>query len=179
MPSNNINHSVIATFNTHTETKEALRQLRIIGFDMKQLSIIGRDSQTEGHVVGCYSTGDKIGYWGQLSEFWGGFWEILSGSGFFVMPDIGPVAVGGPLVTWIIDAVKREGGEDGKLSPVAAALRGIGIPEEDAHTYETSLKANKHLVVALGTSGEIGRARDILYAANSVTTNVYRSAAPS
>ena len=65
---------------------------------MKKLSIVGKDYHTEEHVVGYYSTGDRMLYWGELGAFWGGFWGLLLGSAFFWVPGIGPLVVlTGPL----------------------------------------------------------------------------------
>jgi hypothetical protein len=91
-------HSVIAVFNAHTDAEEAVKNLQKSGFDMRKLSIIGKDYHAEEHVVGYYNTGDRIGYWGKLGVFWGGFWGLLFGSAFLVVPGIGPIVVGGPVV---------------------------------------------------------------------------------
>ena len=168
-------HSVVAVFNAHIEAEEAVKNLQKAGFDMKKLSIIGKDYHAEEHIVGYYNTGDRIGYWGKLGAFWGGFWGLLFGSAFFMVPGIGPIVVGGPLVGWIIGAL--EGAVVvGGISAVGAALYSIGIPKDSILKYETSLKSNKFLVIVHGTTGEIGQARDILHGSGSVETNVHRAA---
>ena len=45
---------------------------------MKMLSIVGKDYHTEEHVVGYYTTGDRMLYWGKPGAFWGGFWGCCS-----------------------------------------------------------------------------------------------------
>jgi uncharacterized membrane protein len=167
-------NSVVAIFNTHTEAEDAVKELEKSSFDMKKLSIVGKDYHSEEHVVGYYNTGDRVKYWGKLGAFWGGFWSLLFGSAFFLVPGIGPVVVGGPLVSWIIGAL--EGAVIvGGLSAVGAALYSIGIPKDSIVKYETSLKSNKFLVVAHGTSDEVERAREILSSTNSTETNVHHS----
>jgi hypothetical protein len=124
--------------------------------------------------VGYYNTGDRVKYWGKLGAFWGGFWGLLFGSAFFFMPGIGPIAVGGPLVAWIISAL--EGAAIfGGLSAVGAALYSIGVPKDSVVKYETSLKSNKFLVVAHGTIDEVERAREILSSTNATETNVHHA----
>ena len=167
-------HSVVAVFNTHTEAEEAVNNLHKAGFDMTKLSIIGKDYHAEEHVVGYYNTGDRIGYWGKLGAFWGGFWGLLFGSAFLVVPGIGPIVVGGPIVGWIISALEGAAVVGG-ISAVGAALYSIGIPKDSILKYENSLKLNKFLVIVHGTAGEIGQARDILHGAKSVETNVHRA----
>ncbi len=54
MPDN----AVVAIYNTHTEVEEAVRKLEKAGFDMKKLSIIGKDYHTEEQVVGYFNEVD-------------------------------------------------------------------------------------------------------------------------
>ena len=88
-------NSVVAIFESHNQAEDAVRELQKDGFDMKKLSIVGKDYHTDEHVVGYYNTGDRMMYWGKLGAFWGGFWGLLFGSAFFWVPGIGPLARGG------------------------------------------------------------------------------------
>jgi predicted sugar kinase len=101
------NDSIVAVLNTYIEAKKAVGELQKAGFDMKKLSILGRD------------------------------------------------------YAWIICALQGATVVDG-LSAVGAALYGIGISRDSILKYGTSLKSNKFLVVAHGTTEEIDWARDIL-----------------
>ncbi len=121
-------NSVVAIFNIHTEAEAAVKELQKAGFDMKKLSIVGKDYHSEEHVIGYYNTGDRVKYWGKLGAFWGGLWGFLFGSALFFIPGIGPIVVGGPLVAWIIGVL--EGAVIvGGFSDVGAALYGLGIPK--------------------------------------------------
>ena len=73
-------NTVVAVYNTHTEAEAAVKELQKSGFDMKRLSIVGKDYHTEEHVVGYYNTGDRMRYWGKLGAFWGALWGALFGS---------------------------------------------------------------------------------------------------
>ena len=66
----------VAIFNTHVEAENAVKELQKSDFDMKKLSIVGRDYHTEEQVVGYYHTGDRMKYWGKLGAFWGGLWGV-------------------------------------------------------------------------------------------------------
>ena len=68
---------VVSVFNTHPEAEDAIKELQKAGFDMKKLSVVGKDYQTDEHVVGYYNTGDRVKYWGKLGAFWGGLWGFL------------------------------------------------------------------------------------------------------
>ena len=74
-----ISNSVVAVFESHSQAEDAIRQLQQNGFDMKNLSIVGKDYHTEEHVVGYYSTCDRMSYWGKQGAFWGGLWGGLWG----------------------------------------------------------------------------------------------------
>ncbi|HLO19164.1 MAG TPA: hypothetical protein VK192_01560, partial [Sphingomicrobium sp.] len=39
------------------------------GFDMKKLSIVGKDYHTEEHVVGYYNVGDRMKVWANWGHF--------------------------------------------------------------------------------------------------------------
>ncbi|MEC4684919.1 MAG: general stress protein [Nitrospirota bacterium] len=165
-------NSVVSIFNTHTEAEEAVRELQRSGFDMKKLSIVGKDYHAEEHVVGYYNTGDRVKYWGKLGAFWGGLWGLLFGSAFFFIPGIGPVVAGGPLVAWIVSALESAVMLGG-LSALGAALFSIGIPKDSILKYEKSLKANKFLLIAHGTNEEVEHARKILEATGAIETAVH------
>ncbi len=167
-------NSAVSIFNTHTEAEDAVKELQKAGFEMKKLSIVGKDYHSDEHVVGYYNTGDRVKYWGKLGAFWGGLWGFLFGSAFFFIPGIGPIVVAGPLVSWIIGALEGAAIVGG-LSAVGAALYGIGIPKDSIVKYETSLKANKFLLVAHGTGEEVEKAKKILETTNAVETAIHHA----
>jgi hypothetical protein len=153
--------SVVNVCGTHAEAESVVGQLQKAGFDMKKLSIVGRNYHTEEQVVGYYNTGDRMKAWGKMGAFWGGLWGLLFGSAFFLIPGIGPIMVAGPLVTAIVAALEESAAVAG-LSVLGAALYGLGIPQNSIMNYETALKQDKFLVIAHGTTEEVAKARDIL-----------------
>ena len=94
--------SVVATYHTHTEADQAVKELQRGGVDLHKLSIMGKGYHTDEQVVGYYNTGDRMKYWGKVGAFWGGFWGLLFGSAFFLIPGIGPILAAGPVVAWIV-----------------------------------------------------------------------------
>jgi uncharacterized membrane protein len=157
----NKNNSIVAIYPSHTAAEAAIKELQQSGFDMKKLSIVGRDEHTDEHVVGYYNAGDRMKYWGKLGAFWGGFWGLLFGSGFFLIPGIGPLLVAGPLVSWIVGAL--EGAVVvGGLSAIGAGLYSLGIPKDSILRYETALKTGKYVLIVHGSMDETTRAKEIL-----------------
>lgn len=154
-------NAVVAVYDNHSAAEDAVKELQKSGFDMKKLSVVGKDYHTEEQVVGYYNAGDRMKYWGKWGAFWGGFWGLLFGAAFFWVPAIGPVLVGGPLVAWIVGALE-DAVVVGGLSAIGAGLFSIGIPKDSIVTYETAIKAGQYLVVAHGTSAEAAKARNIL-----------------
>jgi len=154
-------NAVVAVFETHPEADEAVKELQKSGFDMKKLSVVGKDYHTEEQVVGYYNAGERMKHWGKLGAFWGGLWGLLFGAAFFWVPGIGPVLIGGPLVAWIIAAL--EGAVVvGGLSAIGAGLFSLGIPKDSVVIYESAVKAGKYVVVAHGTAQDVAKARDIM-----------------
>ena len=168
-----IRNSVVATFNTHVEAEEAVKEIQKSGLDMKKLSIVGKDYHSQEHVTGYYNTGDRIAYWGKLGAFWGSLWGFLMGSAVFFIPGLGPVVIAGPIIAWIIGAL--EGALFvGGLSVIGAALYSIGIPKDSILKYEESLKANKFLLIVHGTDYEVEKAGAILKTTKAEQTNVHQ-----
>src|SRR5580698_11111553 len=131
------NDAVVAIYESHAEAEKALKELQRAGFDMKRLSIVGKDYHSEENVVGYYNAGDRMKRWGKSGAFWGGIWGLLLGSAFFAIPGIGPVLVAGPLVAWIVGAL--EGAVVvGGLGAIGAGLYSIGIPKDSVVKYETA-----------------------------------------
>lgn len=155
------NNIAVAIYTTHPEAEAAIKELQQSGFDMKKLSIVGRNYHTDEHVVGYYNAGDHMKSWGTTGAFWGGIWGWLFGSAFFFIPGIGPLVFAGPIVGWLIGAL--EGAVIvGGVSALGAGLASMGIPENSILKYETALKTDKYVVIAHGTATEVEQARDII-----------------
>ena len=139
---------------------------------MKKLSIVGKDYHTDEQVVGYYTAGDRVMYWGTLGAFWGGLWGLLFGSALFLVPGVGPLLVAGPLAGWIVGALEGVvvGGGFGALG---AALASIGIPENSILQYEESLKAGKFLLILHATPQEVERAKDRLDNSQATETTIH------
>jgi uncharacterized membrane protein len=165
-------NSVVAIYGTHSQAEEAVKELQKSGFDMKKMSIVGKDYHTDEHVVGYYNAGDRMKYWGKQGAFWGGLWGMLFGAAFFAIPGIGPILVAGPLVAWIVGAL--EGAVVvGGLSALGAGLYSIGIPKDSVVEYESALKSDKFLLLAHGTADEVTKARDILQMTRPINVTVH------
>jgi uncharacterized membrane protein len=154
-------NAAVAIYESHVQAEEAVKELQRSGFNIKTISIVGKDYHKEENVTGYYNTGDRMKYWGKMGAFWGGFWGMLFGSGFFFIPGIGPLVVAGPLVSWIVGALEGAAVVGG-LSALGAALFSMGIPKDSVLKYETALKSDKFLVLVHGTAENAKRAKEVL-----------------
>ena len=88
------------------------------------------------------------------------------------VPGIGPIAVAGPLVSWIVGAL--EGAVVvGGVSALGAGLFSIGIPKDNVIKYETQIKADRFVVVCHGTTEEVEKARSILQNTEATEVNMH------
>ncbi|MGA2741069.1 MAG: general stress protein [Bryobacteraceae bacterium] len=165
-------NAVVAVYATHIEAEEAVKELQHAGIDMRTLSIVGKDSHTDEHVVGYYNTGDRMKYWGKTGAFWGGFWGLLFGSAFFAIPGLGPILVAGPVIAWIVGALEGAVAVGG-LSAIGAGLYGMGIPKDSVVKYEMALKTDKFLLMVHGTAAEVARANDIIEGTRPINVTLH------
>ena len=155
----------VAVFDKHTAAEAAVRELQRSGFDMKKLSIVGRDYHTEEHPVGFYSTRDQVKYWGKNGAFWGSMFGILFAPAFFWIPGVGPLLTGGLIGSVLMGTIEGAAvgaAFGGATSALAASLASLGIPKDSVIRYEAAIKADKFLLIATGTAAEVESARKIL-----------------
>lgn len=158
MPTTN---SVVAVYPTHTEADQAVKELQRGGVDLHKLSIVGKGYHTDEHAVGYYNTGDRMMYWGKIGAFWGGFWGLLFGSAFFMIPGLGPILAAGPVVAWVVAALEGAAVVGG-VSALGAGLYSMGIPKDSIVKYEAALKTDQFLLIVHGTAAEVAKAKDII-----------------
>ena len=165
-------NSIVAVYETHAEAEAGVCELQKAGFDVTRLSVVGKETDADEHIVGCYNCAGRMKYWGRMGEFWGGLWEYLVGAGFFVVPGIGPVLVAGPLTEAIVATLDVPVLVRG-FSPLGAGLYVAGVPRADIFRYEWSLQVDKLLVVVQGAAGELMRAKDYLRGSHPEELNLH------
>lgn len=148
-------------FDNHDAAEEAIRTLSHAGFDMKQLSLVGKGYHSEETPMGFYTAGDRIKTWGSTGAFWGGIWGLLLAPAVFVFPGLGVLSMAGPFVATLVGAL--EGAVVvGGLSALGAALMEVGVAKDQVIKYEAALKVDKYLLVVHGSALEQERARTVL-----------------
>ncbi len=167
--------TVVAVFADHPGAEAAVKTLTAAGFEMKNLSVVGKGYHTEEKVVGFYTAGDRVKFWGTRGAFWGGLWGMFFGGLFLTIPVVGHVVILGYLGAIVVTAVENAVVVGG-LSALGAALYGLGVPKDSVINYETALKADQFLVMAHGSAEEVARASGILDTAGAARLAVHPGA---
>ena len=142
-----------------------IRALQHAGFDMKKLSIIGRDYHTDEHAVGFYNTGDRVKYWGRTWRVLGRDLRHHPRAGVLLDSRHRPDPDGWPHQLGADGNDRRWRRRCGGRWRHERARRGIGgprLPKDTVIRYEAQLKANKFLLIASGSLAEIDQARRLL-----------------
>ncbi len=128
---------------------------------MADLSIVGRNLEVDEEPVGLISPGDYAKAGAGAGASVGGLLGLIAGAAVLIIPGVGPVLVGGPLVAAVLAGV--EGAIAGTaLGGLAGALVGWGVPKDRALKYETHVKGGKFIVIVRGVPEVIDRARSLL-----------------
>lgn len=166
----------VAVYDSHLHAEEAVHKLAEAGFDMKTISILGKDYHTEENVVGYFNAGDRARFFGKFGAFWGGLAGVLFGSALMFVPVVGHIVVLGPLAATIAGGLQGAV-LGGGLSALVGALTSIGVPKNSVLRYETALKADKFLVIVHGGGDQIRRAQEVLSAAGSSDVQAHAATA--
>lgn len=151
----------IARFADHSQAETAVKALAQAGFDIKQLSIVGRGYHSEENVIGFYNADGRIRFWGKYGAFWGSLWGLFGAAIFLTSTMTGPVMALGAIPATILSAVEGAAAFGG-ASAIGAAIYSMGIPKDSVLEYEQTLKADGFLVFVHGTPGDVARAQSIL-----------------
>lgn len=151
----------VAIYDHHLHAEQAVKTLQRAGFDMKKISIVAKDYETEERVVGFLNAGDRAKIFGKLGAFWGALLGILFGSALLFIPVVGHIIVLGPLAATLVEGVAGAVVVGG-TSALVGALTALGIPKDSVLRYETALTANRFLLIVHGIGSEIERARELL-----------------
>ncbi len=165
--------SVVAVFSDHDSAETAVKKLTEAGFQMKNLSVVGRGYHSDEKVVGFYNIGDRIKFWGTRGAFWGGLWGLFFGGLFLTIPVVGHVVVLGYLAATALSAIETAV-LTGGITAIGAALYSIGVPKDSVLSYETAIKADGFLVMAHGTPAEVERAKGVLGTTEASSVEIHQ-----
>jgi hypothetical protein len=169
-------NSVVAIFESHDQAEKAILELQKSGFDMKKLSIIGKDFQTVEKPLGFITTGTVANEGARCGAWTGGIFGLLIGAAFLIVPGVGPLIIMGPFAATLLAGIEGAlaGGAFGGLT---GALVGLGVSKTHAIRYEAEVKAGKFLVMQKGDATQVQKAKTILGVNSSETPEVIETLA--
>jgi hypothetical protein len=159
--------AVIAVFADFDTAHRAVERLVGAGLRPDQISVVGRDLQSELRLTGYVTTGDIAGPSAATGAWVGGLFGLLAGSALLFVPGAGPLIVLGPLA-----AAAAGAGQGALLGGVVGAVLGHFVAKRHLPKYEKLVQAGNYLVVVHGTDEEVDQARQALTTAGS--TDVQR-----
>lgn len=144
------NDSVVAICASDKKVRQAVRKLQQSGFDINRFSIVTRSFPAEAEVADSCNGGEPV----KKRAF-------SAGTTVFSIPDIGTVAVEGPLISAIAEGQEANRPES-EVSLLGAGLQRCGIPRSNVISYETAVKSRNRLVIVQCAAGESAKAKEIL-----------------
>jgi hypothetical protein len=158
----------VAVYETHSQAELAVKILHGSGFDMKLISILGKDYPLEDEKISAFRKDDQARFFSKLSAFWMGLTGILLGSAQLFIPAVGHIFVLGPLASMAVSAVQGALIVN-SVSALFALLGGAGIPKDSLLHYETLLNTDKFLLLVHGDAEAFQWAHEVLTARSSYT----------
>ncbi len=139
-----------AIFKEQSNVDQAIRRLIDRGVPEDQISVMGRNFESETRISGFISKKDVI--FGGLrtgavfGSLIGSVFSLLSGVGVLFIPFVGSVVAAGPLGAVLLGAAGGAiAGSAG--AGIASFLTTLGMPEDKAAIYQTRLKAGEFLLM--------------------------------
>lgn len=161
--------TVFATFSDQMDAENTITQLKGNGYNAKDISVLMQDKQvakqvaedTGADVAGGAVSGATTG--GLIGAMAG----LLTGIGAITIPGIGPFIAAGPIATALgltgTAAATVGGATTGAVAGgLIGALMGLGLSDEDAHTYETSVRDGALLVAVPVRDGDASDVKAIM-----------------
>ena len=166
--------SLLAVYPDHKSAEDAVKLLQKNGMPMDQLSIVGQDFKTIEKPIGFLATGSVASDGARLGAWTGGFFGILVGAAFLIVPGVGPLVIAGPLAATLLGGV--EGAIAGSaVGALVGALVSLGFSKNEAIRYESQIKAGKFLVTLKGDSEQIEKTKKLIGENNAESVEVVES----
>ncbi len=152
---------VSAAFKEEKKLEDAIKRLLDRGVPKDNISIVGRNFQSEARITGFLTKKDVIldgmtigAIYGSL---FGSLLSLVTGVGVLFVPFLGAVVAAGPLGAALLGATS--GALYGALGAgLGSVLMSLGMPQDKAAIYQTRLQAGEFLLVVevpADKSGEI------------------------
>jgi len=157
--------SVIGVYDNLALAEEAVRRLDRGGFPIKQVSIVGQNTEHERDVQGYVTVEDLAKKGAGTGALVGGLLGLLTVATSIWIPGFGRLLVAGPLAAALLELLGGIGGTvtGAAWGGVLGGLVGWGVSTQHVLKYEEHLKAGKYLVIAHGGPAEMEHAHRIMH----------------
>lgn len=154
--------TVSGLFDSYADAQTAVSQLRSLGVDHDEISLVSNDADSRHKIDGDDNdVAEDAGKGAGIGAVVGGAGGLLTGLGLMAIPGVGPVVAAGWLVATLAGAATGAvvGGAAGGL---IGALTDAGVDEKDAHVYAEGVRRGGTLVTARVDDRFVDSAEDFL-----------------
>lgn len=155
-----MNQTVLGIFTNRMDAESAVDDLETVGFSVKDISIVMKDTQEAERFAREKGTSvaDSAVSGAVTGGVIGGIAGLLIGIGAIAVPGIGAILIGGPLAAAFgvtgAAATTVSGAATGVLAGgLIGALVGLGVSQEDAKLYENHIRSGGILVAIPAQAG--------------------------
>jgi uncharacterized membrane protein len=135
---------VVGVFRTEDDAVDAIKDLKRQGYSEEDISVIAKDKKDAEYITEETGTKAPEGAATGMATggILGGLGGLLLGAGALAIPGIGPIVAAGPIAAALGGAAVGAG-----AGGLVGALVGLGIPEDEAKEYESSVQEGHILVL--------------------------------
>jgi cation transport regulator ChaB len=167
--------TISAVFKEQRQIDDVIRRLLDRGVPRDNISVLGRNFQSETRITGFITKKDVIlgglktgAIFGSL---FGSFLSLLTGVGVLFIPFVGSLVAAGPISAVLLGAASGAiAGSAG--AGLVSVLTTLGMPEDQAAVYQTRLQAGEFLLLAEVPSDRIGEFQMLLESAGGEEIHV-------
>jgi cation transport regulator ChaB len=173
--------TISAVFAEESQIDGVVRRLIDRGISKEDISVMGRNFQSETKITGFISKRDVIlgglrsgAIFGSL---FGSFLSLLTGVGVLLIPFVGPVVAAGPIGAILLGATSGAiAGSAG--AGLVSVFMALGMPEEQAALYQTRLQAGEFVMMLEVAADRAGEYQLLLESAGGKDIHTTDSALP-
>lgn len=142
----------VAHYQTQQLAEDAIKELKKKGYDIKKMSIIGRDCYTEQNVLGYDTIYDRMEKWGTVGLLAIGLTGLLFGFFFFFNLGASMPYLKMPIIYAFVATL---------IVAFISAIN-LGFSTSSTIKYHTCIKAQKFMLFAEGSAEQIDTMRTLL-----------------
>ncbi|CAH1216192.1 hypothetical protein PAECIP111892_04265 [Paenibacillus auburnensis] len=165
-----MNKKIVGVFHNEHEASRAIEDLKSRGFLTEDISVIARDKRDVDAISD--ETGTKapegMASGAATGGLLGGVTGLLAGIGALAIPGIGPIIAAGPIAATLAGAAVGAG-----TGGLVGGLIGLGIPEDEAESYDNYVDEGRILVMVDADSSRSNDVYEVFRNHNSANADRY------